>query len=376
MKRIDRILSVFVLLILGCSGCNKDNYWKPIEPQIYLNYTDAKGVFICNEGNFMYGNASLAFYNDEVYNCDSDIFYKTNGFPLGDVCQSMTIWNDRGYIVMNNSGKVFVVDVNTMVYIGAIRGLVSPRYVKIISAEKAYVSDLYAPFITVFNPQSLEKIGTIHLGAHNSVGRVNGSEMMAQWENFVYTNSWSYNNKIYKIDTHRDKVVDSLVVGNQPNSLTVDCNGKLWILSGGGYEGSPMGHQFAELAKIDAETLTSEQVWKFDDIDTSPCELTVNPKGDTLLYINSKNSSSSTLRNGGIFAMSVTAEELPLEALIDNADRLIYGLGIDPQSGEIYISDAIDYVQNGTIYRYSPKGVLIDSFKTGIIPGAFCFKGM
>jgi hypothetical protein len=49
-------------------------------------------------------------------------------------------------------------------------------------------------------------------------------------------------------------------------------------------------------------------------------------------------------------------------------------LTICPRTGDVYIADAIDYVQQGMVYRYSSDGVLIDSFYVGIIPGAFCWK--
>lgn len=51
-----------------------------------------------------------------------------------------------------------------------------------------------------------------------------------------------------------------------------------------------------------------------------------------------------------------------------------YGLTINPVNSEVYIADAIDYVQNGVVLRYSPDGELLDEFYVGIIPGAFCWR--
>ncbi len=53
---------------------------------------------------------------------------------------------------------------------------------------------------------------------------------------------------------------------------------------------------------------------------------------------------------------------------------MFYGLTVNPVNSEVYVADAIDYVQPGVILRYSPEGELLDEFKVGIIPGAFCWK--
>jgi len=66
--------------------------------------------------------------------------------------------------------------------------------------------------------------------------------------------------------------------------------------------------------------------------------------------------------------------QLCLPALISQGSRNLYGLGVDPTTGNIYVSDAIDYVQKGKVYRYHPDGSLIDSFTAGVIPGGFYFQ--
>ena len=50
------------------------------------------------------------------------------------------------------------------------------------------------------------------------------------------------------------------------------------------------------------------------------------------------------------------------------------GLGIDPATSEVYVADAIDYVQHGVVYRFTPQGRAIDTLRVGIVPGSFCFK--
>lgn len=55
-------------------------------------------------------------------------------------------------------------------------------------------------------------------------------------------------------------------------------------------------------------------------------------------------------------------------------DRPYYGLAVDPVSSDIYVADALDYVQPGKVYRFNPGGEPVDTLTTGINPGSFCFK--
>ena len=84
-----------------------------------------------------------------------------------------------------------------------------------------------------------------------------------QYGKYVFTNCWSYQNRILKIDTETDEVVDELVIGIQPTSLVMDCNNKMWTITDGGYEGSPYGHEAPSLYCIDAETFKVEKQFKF-----------------------------------------------------------------------------------------------------------------
>lgn len=74
------------------------------------------------------------------------------------------------------------------------------------------------------------------------------------------------------------------------------------------------------------------------------------------------------------YGISLPADKFPVKPFLPYNNTLYYGLTINPVNSEVYIADAIDYVQNGVVLRYSPDGELLDEFYVGIIPGAFCWR--
>ncbi len=321
---------------------------------------NGSGLFIVNEGNFQYGNATLSYYDPATCKVENEVFYRANAMKLGDVAQSMVIRDGIGWVVVNNSHVIFAIDINTFKEVGRITNFTSPRYIHFISDEKAYVTQIWDNRIFIVNPKLYQITGYIECpGMTMETG---STEQMVQYGKYVYTNCWSYQNRILKIDTETDKVVDELEVGIQPTSLVLDRNGKMWTITDGGYAGSPYGHEAPSLYCIDAETFTIEKSFRFEFGD-APSEIQMNGTKDMLYWI-----------NDDIWAMPIDADRVPVRPFIEYTGTIYYGLTVDPRTGEVYIADAIDYQQPGKVYRYTRDGELIDEFYVGIIPGAFCWK--
>lgn len=316
------------------------------------------GLFIVCEGNFQYGNATLSYYDPATREVENEVFYRANGMKLGDVAQSMTMYDGRGWIVVNNSHVVFAIDPATFREVGRIENLTSPRYIHFVSPTKAYVSQLWDNRIFIVDPSTCEITGHITVP---DMAMGNGStEQMVQYGRYVFCNCWSYQNRIIKIDTETDRVVESLTVGIQPVSLVLDGNGKLWTLTDGGYEGSPYGYEAPSLYRIDAATFTVERQFRFRRGDT-PRDLQL--AGDMLYWL-----------SDDVWRMGVTSSRLPVRPFIESRDTKYYALTVSPRSGEVYVADAIDYQQQGMIYRYDADGGLVDEFYVGVTPGAFCWR--
>ena len=345
------------LLLLAATSCMKWEYG--LEEDFDMS-ASGEGLFICNEGNFQYGNATLSYYDPATKRVQNEVFYRSNAMKLGDVCQSMIVRNGVGWVVVNNSHVVFAIDPHTFKEVGRIVNLTSPRYIHFISDEKAYITQIWDNRIFIVNPKLYKITGYIEVP--NMTMESGSTEQMVQYGKYVYVNCWSYQNRIIKIDTETDKVVDELVVGIQPTSLVMDCNNKLWTVTDGGYEGSPYGHEAPSLYRIDAETFTIEKQFRFKFGDW-PSEVQLNGTKDKLYWL-----------NDDVWMLDLTKENAQPEIFLPYDGTLYYGLTICPHTGDVYIADAIDYVQQGMVYRYSKDKKLLDSFYVGIIPGAFCWK--
>jgi len=324
------------------------------------------GIFVINEGNFMYGNASLTYYDPETREVVENLFFNTNGIPLGDVAHSMAIRDNLGYVVVNNSGRIYIFNTSTFEVEGKITGLTSPRYIHFVNDNKAYVTDLYARSIAVVNPATREITGAIPVSNSNTEFYQHATEQMVQYDKYVYTNCWSYDNQILVIDSESDRVIDSIEVRKQPNSMVLDIYNALWVMCDGGVEGSSYGAEAPGLLRIGPGETEAQVILSFSP-GQRPSELKINGRGDTLYFINED-----------VFRYPVngsTGPELIIQSPYETTGMYgFYGLGVDPVNSEIYVADAIDFVQRGIVYRYSPEGVPVDTIRAGIAPGEFCFK--
>ncbi|MBE6196012.1 MAG: YncE family protein [Rikenellaceae bacterium] len=339
-------------LLFGCS--ESENTYTTESFQ-----TDDHGLFIANEGNYMAGNASLSYYDPGTQSVENEVFLRANGHLLGDTAQSMTLFDGKLWICSNNSGVIFAIDPTTFKEVGRIT-LPGPRYVYFMSSTKGYVTQLWDNRIAIINPSTYTITGYIETGMNAAEA---STEQLVKWGDYLFVNCWSYQKSILKIDTRTDEVVGSLEVGIQPESVMIDKNGKLWTMTdGGGWEGNPIGYEAPAIVRIDPESFSVEQRFELKKGDF-PTELQLNATGDTLYWL-----------NGGVWRMSVHATELPAEALLSSGLSSSYSLTLNPKNEDIYVGDAIDYAQNGMIFRYSATGDLLDSFGVGICPGTFCWK--
>lgn len=356
MKKRFITFGIFALsIVLLMNSCKKDDASEASPPDT-KNYTYGNGVFIVNEGAFGQGSASITFLNKEYNKLYNDVFFYANNRPLGDIAQSMEIFNGMGYIVVNNSGTIEVVNLNTFKSTATISNLASPRYTLILNGSKGYITHLTEAKISVFNPAT--NIVTHEISTGKSCENIlyaEGKIFVTNWSNFFVP---ANNNTVQVIDAETDQLTASILVTKEPNSMVLDKDNKIWVLCSGGF----MNEEIPALYRIDPSTLTVEKKLEFPEIASNPNRLCIDGSGDSLYYLNS-----------GTYKMSIHANELPLAPYVFDQNTFFYSLAIDPQNSMAYLSDALDFNQNGIVYRYRKGGQEYDQLSTGIVPGAFCF---
>ena len=338
---------VFFIIILFIS-CKKDTPVEVANPG--TSFSNGGGIFVVNEGNFRFGNAKISYFDFGTNQVTEDLFKPANQFSLGDVCQSMYIFNNKIYLVVNNSGKVVVVNPTNFKEIVTIKNLASPRYFLPITNQKAYVTDLQQDGISIVDLNTNELIGKIPLKGWTE-------QLLLLYGKAFVTNQTK--EKLYVVDTKNDILEDSIQVGYASNSIQQDKNGALWVLC----SGDSSLQKKATLTRVNPTNRQVEQTFSFSSKADSPFRLCMNQTKDTLYFL-----------NNDVFRLSINDLQLPSQPFINRQTRNFYGLGINPFTNEIFVADAIDYTQKGKIYRYTPSGNLIATFLAGIIPNDFYFK--
>ena len=347
MKRIAIFLASSILLSLFISSCKKDDPEEITPADIAL--LKGSTVLVINEGNYTNSNASVTYYNSSNSAITQDIFKLVNSRPLGDVVQSVSIINDKFYLVVNNSQKIEIVNAADFKSTASIKNLTSPRYILPIDISKAYVSDIYSNCIWVVN--LVDNSITKQIKCKGST-----EEMLLNNDQIYITNTRK--EYVYVANKNTDIISDSIHVGYGSNSIRIDKNNFLWVMCAGSADNSVN----AGIYKINTQSNAVETTF------TLPVSLNIwdridmNKNGDTIYYM-----------CNGLYKMAVDATSLPSNPFISQSNKLFHGVGIDPANGIIYVADAVDYVQKGMVYRYRADGTLIDSFSAGIIPSDFCF---
>lgn len=345
MKRIYFLLFAFVFI----ASCNKD---KPSP-----NPT-AKGVYVVNEGLFNFGQAEVSFYNPATNEVSNDLFHAVNGYSLGDVGQSMFIKDSVGYIVVNNSAKVEVVKIPGMQSIRtiAIPGS-SPRNFLPVNDSIAYVTELFAKKIWVVNYKTGALAGYVTTqGWTENMFKIGNDVFVQQKINALLSNTFATLLKVNVVANTEQH--NNTFGGRDANGIVKDKLDRIWVAVD---EDTALGLK-AGFYCFDKD-LAEQKSFFFTTGHHHPGNLCVDAAGENL-YFSDKD----------VFTFSINDNAVPTGFLISGTGKNIYSMRMDPATDDIYMSDALDFVQQSIVYRYNKNGALLHSFTAGVIAGNFAFS--
>ncbi len=376
MKKFLFIAIVFSTLLSACrkeeiilpSESSVVNPWKQVTGDIY-------GFFLLNEGNMGSNKASLDYYDYTTGTYTRNIYGERNPYEikdLGDVGNDIEIYGDKLWAVINCSNYVEVMDVNTVKHLAKIP-VPNCRYLAFKDGY-AYVS-AYA--------------GPVKIDPDARIGYV------------------------AKIDTTTYQVVDSCIVGYQPEEMAVVGN-KLYVANSGGYRVPNYDYtvsvidleHFEEMYKIPVAINlhrlepdnygnlyvssrgdyygVSSKTFIIDtkrDVVTDTLHLLPNSNmtlcGDSLYVYSTEFSYITDSWTVSYAILDTSTKKVVTRNFIkDGTDAKIkvpYGIAVNPNTKEFFVTDAKDYVSPGTLHCFTPQGIRKWSVTTGDIPAHIVF---
>lgn len=376
MKR--HLLFCFAILTIVLSGCRGDIPFLHSEEEELIpegtGNESVKGFFLLNEGNMGSNKASLDFFSYETRKYMRNIYPSRNPDivkELGDVGNDLAIYGDKLYAVINCSHYVEVMDVNTAKHVGSI-DILNCRYIA-FNGGRAYVSS-YAGPVQIdpdARPGKVVEIDTTGLQVTREVVVGYQPEEMVITDGKLYVaNSGgyrfpNYDTTVSVIDLKTFEVIDTIDVAINLHRMVVDRFGRIYVSSRGNYY--DVG---ADVYVIDSKT---DKL--IGNLGIPASEMCIS--GDSI-YMTSVEWNYTTNSNTVSYTLYdvVRREVVSHNFITDGTDKQIqvpYGIAVNPDTKEIFISDAKDYVTPGTLYCFSPEGRMKWKVTTGDIPAHFAF---
>ena len=373
-RQITLLLSCIILLL----SCRKE---EEIVHSTDTNVTEGeqsesiKGFFLLNEGNMGSNKATIDYFDYETGVYTKNIYAERNPGvvkELGDVGNDIQIYGDKLYAVINCSHFVEVMDVNTAKHITQI-SIPNCRYLA-FKDRYAYVSSYAGPVLIDPNARLgyVAKVDTVTLQVVDTctVG-YQPDELVVVGNKLYVANSGgyrvpNYDNTISVIDLETFTEIKKIEVAINLHRLELDKYGYLYVSSRGDYYYTP-----SKTFIIDTKT---DQVIKTLNL-LPNTEMTLC--GDSL-YIYSTEWSSLTNSNNISYAIYDVAKRKTVTRnfITDGTEKEIaipYGIAVNPETKEFFVTDAKDYVTPGTLYCFNPDGTKKWSVTTGDIPAHFVF---
>lgn len=372
---------IFLPLLMVATSCREDELVVPTEYDIVGDMpaqSSVRGFYLVNEGNMGSNKCTLDYYDYTTGLYSRNFYAERNPTvikELGDVGNDIGIYGSKLYVVVNCSHKVEVMDARSGVRLGQV-DIPNCRYIR-FHRGKAYVSSYVGP--VMIDPSApkgaVYEVDTASFAVTRKVTVGYQPEEMEIVDDYMYVaNSGgyrapAYDNTVSVIEMIDFKQVQQIPVGINLHRLKKDRYGKLWVTSRGDYQTRPS--RLYVMQKVRGYNRMAVT----DTLDIACSNMAF--RGDSLFYYATEwnNFTQSNTITYGIVDIR-TLERVSENFITDGTERDItipYGIAIHPESGDIFVTDAKNYVSSGTLYCFDRQGRRKWSVRTGDIPAHITF---
>ena len=389
MKRIFQNFGKVVLAIalVAAAGCRKEDTLRFLpgengEPSDYevvdaaVNASaEPSGIYLVNQGNQGSNKARLDFLNFHNGFYIRDVFTEYNPEVvkgLGDIGNDVQVYKGKVFVVVNGSHKVEIMDAYSMKRLAQV-DVPNCRFIA-FDGNSAYVTSYVAKDKEAFKTQK-GALYRIDLDTYKVTGQVTVGyqpEQLVIMDGKAYVaNSGvigaKYDNTVSVVDLKSMKVEYDIEVAVNLELMLVDSEGTIWVSSRGNY--SDVSSTLNYLVKkgdkyelggsvnvpVSSMALAGDKIYVIGSTYTPPTWAL------TTTY-NIVNAKTRKLESGS-FITDGTESDI----------TTAFTVTVNPGNGDIYVTDAKDYVSSGTLHCYTGSGKHKWSVHTGDIPGRIAF---
>lgn len=346
MKNKFYLLMLVLIIPFAITGCDDAIN----EPALYTN-----GVFVINEGAFGSSNCEISFIHTD--GSVNNNLYATNNSSaiLGDVLQSMTISNGSAYLLVNNSNKIEVVNINNLTNKTTITGVKGPRYM-VTHNGKGYITE-WGTFGSNGKIKVLD-ISNNSIVDSATVGLLPES-MMVIGNSILVANSGD--TTLHVVNT-MDMTVTNIGDVDYPKSIVQTNDGNIWVL----YTGKPSWSGTQTDGGLLVLNSTATSIVKTINIGSTSA---ANPS-----YLATDGNNVYYEYQGDLHKIDKSATTAAASPFIVAPAISFYGLAYYSAADVLYIADAGNFTSSGTVKKYGAStGSLIDTYNVGVAPNGFVF---
>ena len=336
---------------------------------------EVKGFFLLNEGNIGSNKASIDYFDYETGIYTKNIYAERNPDvvkELGDVGNDIQIYNGKLYAVINCSNLIEVMDINTAKHIATI-SVPNCRYIT-FEGKYAYISS-YAGPVPIDPNARLGYVAKIDLDTYKEVDQClvgYQPEMMVVVDGMLYVaNSGgyrvpNYDNTVSVINLSTFKEVKKIEVAVNLRNMVSDDNGNIYVASQGDYYGVPSATYIIDTKDHSVSGVLNP----LPNSDMTICD------GDIYLYGTPWSYTTGDYSVNYAVVDTKTQKVTTQNFITDGTDKKIkrpYGIAVNPETKEFFVTDATNYVTPGMVYCFNPDGTKKWEVRAGDIPAHIVF---